>query len=98
MTRMGVWDWPHPMASTTNRSMPNNEFSKLLTAYSDRMVNCHRGTAKLILDDAYGRLGLAPSHGIDDESIDAEQRVLEIVDSVFRSDGKLSQGHRQAHS
>jgi glycosyltransferase involved in cell wall biosynthesis len=47
------------------------------------MVNCHRGTAKLILDDAYGRLGLAPSHGIDDESIDAEQRVLEIVDSVF---------------
>lgn len=47
------------------------------------MVNCHRGTAKMILDDAYARLGLPAQHGISQASVEAEQAFLEAVDGVF---------------
>lgn len=47
------------------------------------MINCHRGTAKRILDDAYGHLGIAPRHGITDASVIEEQLVLEEVDYIF---------------
>lgn len=47
------------------------------------MINGHRGTAKRILDEAYGRAGLPPNHGIDDASIENEQRILEAVDHIF---------------
>lgn len=49
------------------------------------MINCHRGAAKVILDDAYGRLGLAPVHSITGTSVRAEQAALEAVDYVFCS-------------
>jgi glycosyltransferase involved in cell wall biosynthesis len=47
------------------------------------MINCHRGTAKKILDDAYVRLGVLPSHTITETSVIAEQDALEAVDYVF---------------
>ena len=47
------------------------------------MINCHRGTAKIILDDAYKRLGLLPQHGITEESVTLEQKALEAVDYIF---------------
>jgi glycosyltransferase involved in cell wall biosynthesis len=47
------------------------------------MVNCHRGTAKVILDDAYARLRLPAQHGISQASVEAEQAFLEAVDGVF---------------
>jgi glycosyltransferase involved in cell wall biosynthesis len=47
------------------------------------MINCHRGTAKTILDDAYKRLGLPPQHGITEESVTLEQKALEAVDYIF---------------
>jgi glycosyltransferase involved in cell wall biosynthesis len=47
------------------------------------MVNCHRGTAKLILDEAYKRVGVAPCHTITDDSVAAEQEALAAVDYVF---------------
>ena len=47
------------------------------------MINCHRGTAKIILDDAYKRLGLPPQHGITEESVTLEQKALEAVDYIF---------------
>jgi glycosyltransferase involved in cell wall biosynthesis len=47
------------------------------------MINCHRGTAKKILDDAYTRLGVAPNHTITEASVIAEQEALEAVDYVF---------------
>jgi len=47
------------------------------------MINCHRGTAKIILDEAYKRAGLPPLHSIDDRSVENEQRVLQAVDQVF---------------
>ncbi|MCP3390677.1 glycosyltransferase family 4 protein [Bradyrhizobium sp. CCGB12] len=49
------------------------------------MINCHRRSAKIILDDAYQRLGLAPVHSITDASVRAEQAALEAVDYVFCS-------------
>jgi len=47
------------------------------------MINCHRRTAKTILDDAYQRIGAAPRHGITDSSALCEQEVLEAVDYIF---------------
>lgn len=47
------------------------------------MINCHRGTAKGILDEAYKRMGLSPRHTISGESADAEQAALEAVDFIF---------------
>ncbi|MCK1607129.1 glycosyltransferase family 4 protein [Bradyrhizobium sp. 166] len=53
------------------------------------MINCHRRSAKSILDDAYGRLGLAPVHSITDASAVAEQAALEAVDYVFCSNAMV---------
>ena len=47
------------------------------------MINCHRGTAKIILDEAYRRAGVPPRHAITEESLAAEQEALEAVDYVF---------------
>jgi glycosyltransferase involved in cell wall biosynthesis len=47
------------------------------------MINCHRGTAKKILDEAYAHLGVAPHHTITEASAIAEQEALEAVDYVF---------------
>jgi len=57
-------------------------------AKSDRPVfmeriNCHTGTGKRILDEAYGRLGLAPQHGVTAESAARETEQLNMVDFVF---------------
>lgn len=47
------------------------------------MINCHRATAKAILDEAYHRVGVPPSHGITELSAIAEQKALEAVDYIF---------------
>lgn len=49
------------------------------------MINCHRGTAKAILDDAYMRLGVAPRHDITEQSVVLEQKALETVNYIFCS-------------
>ncbi len=46
-------------------------------------INCHRQTAKAILDDAYARLGLAPAHDIFAADIQAEKKKLSLADLVF---------------
>lgn len=73
----GAYIWPDCTLNTVT------ELQRAGLKVFREMVNCHRGTAKLILDDAYQRLGLPPSHGIDNASVDAEQELLETVDSVF---------------
>jgi glycosyltransferase involved in cell wall biosynthesis len=64
------------------------------------MINCHRGTAKSILDDAYKRLGLAPGHGITEQSVALEQKALEAVDYIFCSnhmvEASLLENHLQS--
>ena len=47
------------------------------------MINCHRRTAKTVLDDAYQRIGSAPKHGITESSAISEQEALEAVDYIF---------------
>jgi glycosyltransferase involved in cell wall biosynthesis len=45
--------------------------------------NCHTGTAKRILDQAYMRLGVTPSHGITEQIIDRETQISGMVDHIF---------------
>ncbi|WP_271586100.1 glycosyltransferase family 4 protein [Bradyrhizobium sp. CCBAU 53415] len=45
--------------------------------------NCHTRTAKAILDDAYGKIGVAPMHGITDATVDRETEILEAMDYIF---------------
>lgn len=46
-------------------------------------INTHRRTAKAILDDAYARLGLHPSHQFTEEAIADEDAKLALADLVF---------------
>ncbi len=53
-------------------------------------VNTHRATSKEILDAEYHRLGLMPTHGIDEESIALEREQLELVDYVFSPSSEVT--------
>jgi glycosyltransferase involved in cell wall biosynthesis len=53
-------------------------------------VNTHQATSKAILDSEYRRLGLIPSHGIDEASIAKECEQLELVDYVFSPSGEVT--------
>jgi glycosyltransferase involved in cell wall biosynthesis len=53
-------------------------------------INTHRATSKAILDAEYRRLGLTPSHGIDEESIVHECAQLELVDYVFSPSSEVT--------
>ena len=46
-------------------------------------INCHTGTGKMILDEAYSRLGLAPSHGITSDAPARETEDISLADYVF---------------
>ena len=46
-------------------------------------INCHTATAKRILDEAYARVGLPPTHGINDDTIRREQADLALADFAF---------------
>jgi glycosyltransferase involved in cell wall biosynthesis len=47
------------------------------------MTNCHRGTAKKILDLEYTKLGSAPLHSISAESVKRETVALARMDHIF---------------
>jgi glycosyltransferase involved in cell wall biosynthesis len=47
------------------------------------MINCDRGTAKRILDEAYSTHGAAISHSISDESVAREREQLHLYDYVL---------------
>jgi len=49
------------------------------------MINCTMATAKPILDRAYRRAGLEPTHGITEAAAKAEQAELALYDYVFAS-------------
>lgn len=46
-------------------------------------INCYTGKAKLILDEAYERLGVSPQHPNTDEVIAREQEEMSLADFVF---------------
>jgi len=45
--------------------------------------NCHTGTARRILDDAYARIGLRPGHGITEAMVREERDQLELADFAY---------------
>ena len=49
------------------------------------MINCHRGTAKNLLDAEYARLGLRPSHNITEKAVTEETNSLLLSDYIFCS-------------
>lgn len=53
-----------------------------LTLIMER-INCHRGTSKRLLDEAYARLGWQANHRLRDEDIRGESNKLAIADYVF---------------
>jgi glycosyltransferase involved in cell wall biosynthesis len=73
----GAYIWPDPSLATIRK----------LRSYGivviREMINCHWGTSKRILDEAYERLGAAPAHGITTESVQAERESLEATDYIF---------------
>lgn len=46
-------------------------------------INTHRRTARRILDDAYMRVGLTPTHGLTQEDTECEDRKLNLADFVY---------------
>jgi glycosyltransferase involved in cell wall biosynthesis len=54
-------------------------------------INCHTGTAKRILDDAYGRLGQPPKHGVNETMVRQEREELELADFVFSPSPMVAQ-------
>jgi glycosyltransferase involved in cell wall biosynthesis len=46
-------------------------------------INCHTGTAKTILDDAYTRIGLRPAHRITSAAVERETEDMKIADYIF---------------
>ena len=61
------------------------------------MINCHRGTAKAILDDAYKKLKLPPHHGITEQSVVLEQKALELADYIFCANAQVEASLLENH-
>jgi glycosyltransferase involved in cell wall biosynthesis len=69
--------WPAPPRSLI-------EYAKGLNIVTVReMINTYSGTVKRILDDAYSRLGLSPTHGITTDSMRRERDELSLYDYCF---------------
>lgn len=78
VTRLhGAYIWPDAKLSTLLELHHSN-----IRTFRE-MTNCHRGTAKSILDSAYIRFGSEPLHGITDASIQEEWKSLEVIDYIF---------------
>ena len=46
-------------------------------------INCHSRIAKEILDEEFAKIGLPISHGITGETVQQEERELELADFIF---------------
>lgn len=60
------------------------------------MINSYQGTAKVILDDAYERAGLPPSHTVSQQNVDAEHAELAEYDFLFASNARVEGSLRAA--
>ena len=75
-TKTIAYFWPQPALDVIQHAR------KLGIVTVREMINCYRGTAKKILDDAYADLGLPPTHGISSESVDLERKELQLYDYI----------------
>jgi glycosyltransferase involved in cell wall biosynthesis len=57
--------------------------------------NCHTGTAKRILDDAYARLGLPPKHNVSDAMVTEEREQFELCDYAFAPSPRVEESFRE---
>lgn len=55
------------------------------------MLNTFCGTAKSILDEAYDRVGLPPTHGITEERVELERKDLEMYDFILSSNLRIEE-------
>ncbi len=76
-SRHAAYIWPDVSLATLRKLKRAN-----ITIFRE-MINCHRGTAKAILDDAYDQIGSKPRHTISEASAVLEQEMLEAVDHIF---------------
>jgi glycosyltransferase involved in cell wall biosynthesis len=81
----GAYIWPDASLQTLL------ELRKIGVTIFREMINCHRGTAKKILDHAYEHIGEAPDHTITEASVISEQSALEAVDFVFCPNAMVEQ-------
>jgi len=58
--------------------------------------NCYPGKAKLILDDAYKRLGLPPQHQIESVGIQQEETEAELADFIFCPSPEVKKSFQEA--
>jgi glycosyltransferase involved in cell wall biosynthesis len=80
----GAYIWPNASLTTIN------ELKRAQIKVFREMINGPRWVAKRILDEAYRRLGITPSHGLDDVSSQAEREALHAVDYVFSPNGMVT--------
>lgn len=71
--------WPDPSVSLLRRLRDCG------VTIVREMINCHRGTAKPILDAEYARLGLPLDHTVSARSVDFETEALSYCDYVLCS-------------
>lgn len=72
-----VYLWPGTSIETVRKVKQQGK-----TLFFER-INCSTKKAKYILDDAYGRLGIAPQHGITDAMIQQEDEEMSLADFIF---------------
>jgi len=75
--------WPTPPMSLVRHTRER----RFLTVHE--MLNTFSGAAKVILDDAYDRLGLRPDHTITDELVEKEREELQLYDYIFSSSPRI---------
>lgn len=75
--------WPTPPASVIRYARQRG----FLTVRE--MLNTFSGAAKLILDDAYDRLGLRPAHTITDELVKSEREELKLYDYILSASPRI---------
>jgi len=71
--------WPDPPIELVEHTVERGILSVR------EMTNCFRGSAKRILDDAYHQLGLEPTHGITEYSVEIEKEELSKYDFILAS-------------
>jgi glycosyltransferase involved in cell wall biosynthesis len=72
-----VYFWPNPPTSLVRHARKRG----FLTVRE--MINTYTGSAKVILDDAYRRAGLSPTHKITEEFAENERKELALYDYIF---------------
>jgi len=75
--KVAAYLWPNATIETVSELKKRN-----VTIFREQF-NCPTATAKVILDQAYERLGVMPQHGITAEIVNEEARLLEKVDYIF---------------